>query len=96
MCNVLYSTFLSTWSGVFLLGWNENLQPHGPLLDQFDTPALHGYSLKKVISYITRDILSTCIIKSPEMQKMEVEHTKKECSLGSLLPLQFLLIAWTL
>ena len=27
-------------SGVFLLGWNENLQPHGPLLDQFDTPVL--------------------------------------------------------
>ena len=31
-----------TWfgSGVFLLGWNENLQPHGPLLDQFDTTGL--------------------------------------------------------
>ena len=26
---------------VFLLGWNENLQPHGPLLDQFDTTAIN-------------------------------------------------------
>ena len=25
---------------MFLLGWNENLQPHGPLLDQFDTTVL--------------------------------------------------------
>ena len=23
-----------------MLGWNENLQPHGPLLDQFDTTGL--------------------------------------------------------
>ena len=36
-----------TWSksGVFLLGWNENLQPHGPLLDQFDTPDLNHFIL---------------------------------------------------
>ena len=25
---------------MFLLGWNENLQPHGSLLDQFDTTDL--------------------------------------------------------
>ena len=37
-----------TWfgSGVFLLGWNENLQPHGPLLDQFDTTALNPTLIK--------------------------------------------------
>ena len=23
------------------LGWNENLQPHGPLLDQFDTTGVN-------------------------------------------------------
>ena len=31
---------------MFLLGWNENLQPHGPLLDQFDTA-----DLKQCIMY---------------------------------------------
>uniref|UniRef100_A0A3Q2FS36 Solute carrier organic anion transporter family member n=1 Tax=Cyprinodon variegatus TaxID=28743 RepID=A0A3Q2FS36_CYPVA len=27
-------------SGVLLLGWKENLQPHGPFWNQFDTPAV--------------------------------------------------------
>ena len=40
-------------SGVFLLGWNENLQPHGPLLDQFDTTGLsHHTSLICVCSHL--------------------------------------------
>ena len=27
-----------------MLGWNENLQPHGPLLDQFDTYGIKSLS----------------------------------------------------
>ena len=33
---------------MFLLGWNENLQPHGPLLDQFDTTGLRYRGLCSV------------------------------------------------
>ena len=36
----MIAAYCNFGSGVFLLGWNENLQPHGPLLDQFDTPDL--------------------------------------------------------
>ena len=41
VCSCLIG-WLVGWSisVVFLLGWNENLQPRGPLLDQFDTTVL--------------------------------------------------------
>ena len=44
VCSCLVG-WLVGWSksGVFLLGWNENLQPHGPLLDQFDTPDVEQF-----------------------------------------------------
>ena len=49
-------------AGVFLLGWNENLQPHGPLPDQFDTTGLEPDW------FIGRPILSVDIRHFPNYQ----------------------------
>ena len=32
--------FKRVQSGVLFFGWNENLQPHGPFWNQFDTSAV--------------------------------------------------------
>ena len=37
LCEALSADQMSRL-GCALVGWNENLQPHGPLMDQFDQP----------------------------------------------------------
>ena len=59
VCSCLVG-WLVGWSksGVFLLDWNENLQPHGPLLDQFDTCAIKCSDIKGALCSFEEDIFN--------------------------------------